>query len=75
MYDIDEQWQADLVDISKLARHNSGYKYLLVCIYLSKYAWIEPLKTKTGHKLKEAFEKIFLKDNVQPKMLQTDKGT
>ena len=57
MYDIDEQWQADLVEMSKLARHNSGYKYLLVCIdILSKYAWIEPLKTKTGHEIKEAFE-------------------
>ena len=49
VYDIDEQWQLDLVDLSKLSRYNAGYKYLLVCIdCFSKYAWIEPLKTKLG---------------------------
>ena len=26
------QWQADLVDISSLARFNKGYKFLLTCI-------------------------------------------
>ena len=26
---IDDQWQADLVDISSLARFNKGYKFLL----------------------------------------------
>ena len=41
---IDEQWQADLVDLQKLARFNKGYKYLLVCIdILSKYAWVQHL--------------------------------
>ena len=29
---IDDQWQADLVDISSLARFNKGYKLLLTCI-------------------------------------------
>ena len=29
---IDDQWQADLVDISSLARFNEGYKFLLTCI-------------------------------------------
>ena len=76
VYDIDEQWQADLVDMSKLAKRNTGYKYLLVCIdVLSKYAWIEPLKTKTSKELKEVLQKVFLTDNRQPKLLQTDKGT
>ena len=76
VYDIDEQWQADLVDMSKLARHNSGYKFLLVCIdVLSKHAWIEPLKTKTAKELKEALQKVFLLNNRQPKLFKTDKGT
>ena len=52
---MDEQWQADLVDLQKLARFNKGYKYLLVCIdILSKYAWVRPLKTKTGNELTKA---------------------
>ena len=76
VYDIDEQWQMDLVDLSKLSKYNSGYKYLLVCIdILSKFAWIEPLKTKTSSELKEAIQKVFLKDGRQPLMIQTDKGT
>ena len=29
---IDDQWQADLVDISFLAHFNKGYKFLLTCI-------------------------------------------
>ena len=74
VYDIDEQWQMDLVDLSKLSRYNAGYKYLLVCIdVLSKYAWIEPLKSKTGRELKNAIQKILR--HRQPKLIQTDKGT
>ena len=52
---MDEQWQADLVDLQKLVSFNKGYKYLLVCIdILSKYAWVRPLKTKTGNELTKA---------------------
>lgn len=76
VYDIDEQWQMDLVDLSKLSRYNSGFKHLLVTIdVLSKYAWIEPLKTKTASELKEAIESIFHHDGRKPAMIQTDKGT
>jgi len=74
VYDMDEQWQMDLVDLSKLSRFNVGYKYLLVCIdVLSKYAWIEPLKTKTGKELKNAIQNMLR--HRQPKLIQTDKGT
>ena len=42
---IDDQWQADLVDISSLARFNKGYKFLLTCIDLfSEFAWVVSLK-------------------------------
>ena len=76
VYDVDEQWQLDLVDLSKLSKYNSGYKYLLVCIdILSKYAWVEALKTKTGSELKGALERVFKRDNRQPKLIQTDKGS
>ena len=69
-YGIDHQWQADLVDLGKLASYNKGFKYLLTCIgVLSKYAWVVPLKDKTGKSLKEAFQVIF-KTGRQP-----DRGT
>ncbi|GBN09487.1 hypothetical protein AVEN_3439-1 [Araneus ventricosus] len=41
VYSIDQQWQADLVDLSSLSKYNKGYRYLFCCIdVLSKYAWI-----------------------------------
>ena len=57
---IDHQWQADLVDVSRLMSKNQGVKYLLSCIdVFSKYAWVEPLESKTGSALITAFKHIF----------------
>jgi hypothetical protein len=37
------------VDLAKLSSYNKGFKYLLTCIdVLSRYAWVVPLKDKTG---------------------------
>ena len=75
VYGIDHQWQADLVDIAKLASYNKGYKYLLTCIdVLSRYAWVVPLKDKTGKSLKDAFHGLF-ETGRRPIRLQTDRGT
>jgi hypothetical protein len=71
---IDDLWQADLVDISKLSSYNDKNKYLLTCIdVFSKYAWVVPLKFKTASCMTKAFESL-LKDR-NPAHLQTDKGT
>ena len=68
-----QQWQADLIDVSRLSRHNRGTKFLLTCIdVFSKKAWVEPLKDKTATSLLNAFESI---QHSLPKKLQTDKGT
>ena len=46
---IDKEWEADLVVMDSLSKENNGYKYILTVIdVLSKYAWVEPLKTKSG---------------------------
>ena len=75
VFGIDHQWQADLVDVAKLASYNSGHKYILTCIdVLSKYAWAIPLKDKTGKSLVAAFKIIFKSGRI-PIRLQTDKGT
>ena len=72
---IDHQWVADLVDVKNLSQYNKGYKYLLTVIdVLSKYAWVVPMKNKTGSEQKRAFETI-LKENRKPVQLQTDKGS
>ena len=71
---VDQQWQADLVDLQSISKNNDGYKYLLTCIdVLSKYAWVVPLKNKTGISIIEAFESIFTDRKITK--LQTDKGT
>lgn len=73
---IDDQHQADLVDLSHLKKDNDGYRYLLTCIdVLSKFAWVVPLKTKTGIAITEAFKIIYSnKPSRKPNRLQTDHG-
>ena len=47
--DIDQQWQMDVGDTQSMQKFKDGYRYLLVCIdVFSKYAWVVPLKNKTG---------------------------
>ena len=71
----DEQWQADLVDVSSLSSENDSYRYLLTTIdVFSKLAFVIPLKTKTGEEVSKAFETIFKRIGRVPLKLQTDKG-
>ena len=50
----------DLVDLQKSAKRNKGYKYLLTVIdVLSKYAWVEPSKSKSAAQLVGALERLW----------------
>ena len=72
---IDQQWQMDLADMKSMQKFNDGYRYLLVCIdVFSKYAWVVPLKNKTGPSLVEAL-KIILTSGRKPEKIITDQGT
>ena len=74
MAGIDTQWQADLADLSKLSKSNDKHRYLLCTIdVFSKYAWVVPIKDKTGKTLVIAFKSV-LKSGRWPNILQTDKG-
>ena len=78
VYNVYEQLQADLVFMDNKqgapAKENNNIKYLLTIIdVLSKYAWVVPLKDKTGKSITDAFEPIL--ENIKPKLLQVDKGT
>lgn len=76
VHGIDAQWEADLVDLSKIAKHNHSYRYLLTVIdTLSKFAWAIPLKTKTGVELVSAFSQIISKSQRKPSALRSDKGS
>ena len=47
VYDYDDLWQADVIEMRPYIRFNKGYQYILTVInVLSKYAWTVPLKTK-----------------------------
>lgn len=71
---MDQQFQADLIDVQKLKKSNGGFVFLLTCIdVLSKFAWVVPLKNKTGQSLVAAFTSIFSRGR-KPESLQTDKG-
>ena len=70
----DEQWAADLVDVQKLKRQNKGVNYLLTVIdVFSKFAWVVPLKQKTGPAVSAALKGI-LKGKRTPQTFQTDDG-
>jgi transposase InsO family protein len=68
-----DQYQADLVDLQSLSRHNGGHKYILTAMDLfSKKAFAQPLKSKQAKDVKLALVTIF--DGEPPEKLQTDQG-
>ena len=59
-YDIDEQWQADLVNMSKLARHNSRYKYLFsVCTVMIRISAQHSSDIRQGQYFENGFHYIY----------------
>lgn len=72
---LNQQWQADLVEMQPYARENQGYRYLLTVIDIfSRYAMVRPLKRKTPNEVIQAFKSIFQDEDVRPRYLQTDQG-
>lgn len=83
--EIDETWQADLIDMSTYAKQNKGFHFILTVIdNFSKYGWVVPLRNKNVENVTAAMEKILKrryggggseKTYRKPKNLQTDDGT
>ena len=73
---IDDVWQMDLCDLSKLSTYNRGYKFLLTVIdVFSRYAFVRPLKNKTGLEVSKAIDHIFQTEKRKSKSVGTDFGT
>ena len=71
----DDLWQADLVDMSSIARYNDGKKFILTVVdVFSKMAWCIALPNKSGATLTAAFASL-IGGRRRPTYLQTDKGT
>lgn len=70
---IDDQFQADLIDVHALKSENDGFTFILTVIdVFSKYAWALPIKSKSGENVSTALHKIF--EERKCRVLQTDKG-
>ena len=70
----DDLWDADLADVSNVAKYNDGVRFLLVAIdVFTRYLWVVPLKDKTGDSVVSAFATIF-EEGRKPSSLRTDKG-
>ena len=55
----DNIWGADLADMQLISKFNQGFRFLICAIDIfSKYAWVVPLKDKTGVSIVDAFLKI-----------------
>ena len=75
MFSIDEPWAAELIELQGLARWNKGIRYALTVVdVLSKYAWVEPSKDKTGVAVTQAMQTILKRAGRTPQKLQTDAG-
>ena len=69
------QADADLADLSSLAKFNDGYKFVLIHVdVFSKYARTIPLRSKTAREVTQAFGKIFESGGKTYKV-RTDKGS
>ena len=76
IYRLRQQIQIDLIDIQKYEKFNNGTKYILCAIdCFSRYLWVEPLKNKTGIKVKNALNKIFNRIGKLPETIFCDSGS
>ena len=72
---IDAIWQADLISLIPIKKENSNKSYILSCIdIVSRYAFAEPLKSKSNQDVIQAFTTIFNRSKRKPVKLQTDLG-
>lgn len=72
---IDDLWQADLADLSKLAEWNDGFKYVLVVIdVFSKFVWVQFLKAKGANDVLAGIKMILMSQERKPNNFMTDKG-
>lgn len=74
---IDHQWEGDLMFFPETpAKFNKGFDCALVIVdVVSRYAWVEPMKGKSGKSTVEAFEAILNRASPRkPKKLHTDNG-
>jgi transposase InsO family protein len=72
VYSVNNQWQIDLINISKYSRWNAGFKYLFCGIdVFSRKSFVVAIKSKSD--TTEAMRFVFA--NRKPILIQSDNGT
>lgn len=72
---IGDLYEMDLIDVVKDKKQNDGYSFILTCIdVFSKFAWVRPVKNKTGLEITRAFNDILKNNDRIPIAVQTDRG-
>ena len=76
VYQIDDIWSLDILDLKDYApKNNTGYRYVLVIMdNFSKFGWTVPLKNKNAQTIKDSFEKILISSKRKPTLMQSDRG-
>jgi transposase InsO family protein len=70
---VGEQFQSDLCDMTNIKKDNDNYTFLLTCVdCFSRYAWVKPVKNKSGPEIARVLGEIF--EEKICKRLQTDMG-
>jgi len=71
---IDDQWEADLVDMREYTKQNNNHNFILTIIdCFSKFSFAVPLINKTGKEIIRAFKNVFVHRKCST--LRTDRGT
>lgn len=74
---IDDTWQIDLIDVSKLKnkKFKQYFNFMFTCIdCFSKKAWAIPIINKTASNCMKALEEIIKKSGRNPKRIYSDEG-
>ena len=75
VFEVDDVWGADLVEMQEWSKTNNGFRYMLNVIdVFSKYVWSIPLKDKKGDTVTEAFKLLVKESNAIPNHLWVYQG-
>ena len=68
-----EQWQYDVLVLSRYKKWNEGFEYILACVdVFTRRVMLEPMKTKDSVACLAAFKKIVAREGKKPRSMLSD---
>ena len=72
---LDDIWEIDLIDFSRLSSYNKGVKYILICIdVFSRFVWARGIKSKYADEIADKLMDIFNSTERLPNAIRSDGG-